>query len=161
MDAGESWNWDELAREASRRALTKLESPPDRFDQTLRSALGDTEDLSLRDRPSCTATSTPGTSSLDEGRVSGVFDWDIACPGEWRFDLVNLAFDCQMYPKTCEPDALEIVIAAVHERCDAPPRRSSWLARPCDRFGSFAVVSLTGSSLRVRGCRRRWSGRWT
>ena len=55
-----------------------------------------------------------------EGRVSGVFDWDIACPGEWRFDLVNLAFGCQMYPKTCEPDALAIVIAAVHEHCDAP-----------------------------------------
>ena len=52
--------------------------------------------------------------------MSGVFDWDIACAGEWRFDLVNLAFGCQMYPKTCEPDALAIVIAAVHEYCDAP-----------------------------------------
>ena len=52
--------------------------------------------------------------------MTGVFDWDIASPGEWRFDLVNLAFWCQIYPKTCEPDALAIVIAAVNERCDAP-----------------------------------------
>ena len=52
--------------------------------------------------------------------MTGVFDWEIVCPGEWRFDLVNLAFGCQMYPDTCEPDALAIVIAAVHEHCDAP-----------------------------------------
>ena len=57
---------------------------------------------------------------MDDDRVTGVFDWDIASPGEWRFDLVNLAFACQMYPKTCEPDALATVIAAVHEHCDAP-----------------------------------------
>ena len=52
--------------------------------------------------------------------VTGVFDWDIACPGDWRFDLVCLAFACQMYPKTCEPDALAAVVAAVHDHCDAP-----------------------------------------
>ena len=37
--------------------------------------------------------------SLDEGRVTGVFDWDIAGPGEWRFDLVNLAFDVSDVPE--------------------------------------------------------------
>ena len=57
---------------------------------------------------------------VEDGRVTGVFDWDIATPGDWRFDLVNLAFVCQMYPKTCEPDALATVITAVNEHCDAP-----------------------------------------
>ena len=47
MDAGESRRWDELAREASWRALAELESLPDRFDETLRGALGETEALCL------------------------------------------------------------------------------------------------------------------
>ena len=47
IDAGERRPWDELAREASWRALAELEPLPDRFDETLRSTLGETEDLSL------------------------------------------------------------------------------------------------------------------
>jgi hypothetical protein len=33
---------------------------------------------------------------------------------------VNLAFACQMYPKTCEAGVLASLIAAVREHCDAP-----------------------------------------
>ena len=86
--------------------------------------------------------------------MAGVVDWDIATPGDWRFDLVCLAFVCQMYPKTCEPDALATVITVVHEHCDVRRlRRSSWRARPCAHSSSCAVISLIESSLRVGGCR--------
>ena len=40
IDAGESRSWEELAREASWRALAEVEPLPDHFDETLRSALG-------------------------------------------------------------------------------------------------------------------------
>ena len=64
IDAGERRPWEELAREASWRALAELEPLPDRFDETLegqRSARRRTSPS--RRRPSCTATSTTGTSS--------------------------------------------------------------------------------------------------
>ena len=52
--------------------------------------------------------------------MTGVVDWDIATPGDWRFDLVSFAFVCQMYPKSREPDVLATVVTAVHEHCDVP-----------------------------------------
>ncbi len=112
--------WDALAREVARRALAELEPLPDRFDETLNGTLGETEDLALAQTTIVHGDFHHRNLLVDDGRVTGVFDWDIAGPGEWRFDLVNLAFACQMYPKTCEPDALATVIAAVHEHCDAP-----------------------------------------
>ena len=112
--------WDALAREASRRALAALEPLPDRFDETLGAVLDDTEDLALAQTTIVHGDFHHRNLLVDKGRVTGVFDWDIAGPGDWRFDLVNLAFACQMYPRTCEPDALATVVAAVHEHCDAP-----------------------------------------
>ena len=120
IDAGERRPWDELAREASRRALAEVRPLPDRFDEVLRSTLDATEDLFLAQSAIVHGDFHHRNFFADDDRVTAVFDWDIASPGEWRFDLVNLAFACQMYPKTCEPDALATVIAAVHEHCDAP-----------------------------------------
>jgi len=119
-DAGEGRPWDELAREASWQALAELEPLPDRFDEDLRGILRETDRLSLAQATIVHGDFHHRNFFVVDGRVSGVFDWDIASPGDWRFDLVNLAFACQMYPKTCSPDALAMVIAAVHEHCDAP-----------------------------------------
>jgi aminoglycoside phosphotransferase (APT) family kinase protein len=81
-----------------------------------------------------------------DGRVTGVFDWDIAGPGDWRFDLVNLAFGCQMYPKTCETSALEAVIAAVREHCDEP---TAAFLTACQTLRSLSML---------RGSRPDWIG---
>jgi hypothetical protein len=120
MDSGERRPWDALAREASRRALAELGPLPDRFDDTLRGVLDATEDVSLGQTTIVHGDFHHRNFLVDDGRVTGVFDWDIAGPGDWRFDLVNLAFACQMYPRTCEPEALVTVIAAVRGHCDAP-----------------------------------------
>ncbi len=120
IDSGERRPWGALAREASRRALAELETLPGRFDETLTGTLDETEDLALAQAAIVHGDFHHRNLFVDDGRVTGVFDWDIAGPGEWRFDLVNLAFACQMYPKTCEPEALATVIAAVREHCDAP-----------------------------------------
>jgi hypothetical protein len=46
-------------------------------------------------------------------------DWDIAGAGDWRFDLVNLAFACQLYPSSCAAGVLEVVVSAVNAACDS------------------------------------------
>ena len=120
IDSGESRPWDELAREISWRALAEVGPLPDRFDETLRGTLTETRDLSLAQTTIVHCDFHHRNILVEGGRVTGVFDWDIATPGDWRFDLVCLAFVCQMYPKTCEPDALATVITAVHDHCDAP-----------------------------------------
>ena len=42
---------------------------------------------------------------VDRDEVTGVLDWEIAGPGDWRFDLVVLAFGCHIAPGSCEPAA--------------------------------------------------------
>lgn len=54
---------------------------------------------------------------VDGGRVVGVFDWDLAGPGDWRFDLVMLAFGGRLQPTACDPGALEVVSEAVSAEC--------------------------------------------
>jgi hypothetical protein len=120
IDSGERRPWDAIAREVSERALVELGPLPDQFDETLRRVLRDTEDIVLAQSTIVHGDFHHRNFLVDHGVVTGVFDWDIAGPGDWRFDLVNLAFACQMYPKTCEPDALVIVVAAVRQHCDAP-----------------------------------------
>jgi Phosphotransferase enzyme family len=121
IDSGACRPWDAIARKVTRGALAELAPLPDRFDETLRGTLDETEDVRLAQTTIVHGDFHHRNLLVDgEGRVTGVFDWDIAGPGDWRFDLVNLAFACQMYPKTCEPDGLAIVIAAVRKHCDAP-----------------------------------------
>jgi aminoglycoside phosphotransferase (APT) family kinase protein len=54
---------------------------------------------------------------VDRDEVVGVFDWDVAGPGDWRFDLVMLAFGCRLQPGACDPGALDLVIAAMRTEC--------------------------------------------
>jgi Phosphotransferase enzyme family len=120
IDSGKRRPWDALAREASRRALAETGPLPNRFDETLSGMLGATENIALAQTTIVHGDFHHRNFLVDDGRVTGVFDWDIAGPGDWRFDLVTLAFACQMYPKSCEPEALVTVIAAVRKYCDAP-----------------------------------------
>ena len=119
-DSGMRRPWDALARDISRRALADLGPLPDRFDETLRSVLDRTEDVVLAQTTIVHGDFHHRNILVDDDRVVGVFDWDIVGPGDWRFDLVTLAFACQMYPKTCETNAVAAIVAAVREYCDAP-----------------------------------------
>jgi Phosphotransferase enzyme family len=146
VDSGMRRPWDALAREISRRALADLAPLPRAFDATLRSVLDRTEEVVLEQTTIVHGDFHHRNSLVDDGRVTGVFDWDIAGPGDWRFDLVNLAFGCQMYPKSCETNALEAVIAAVREHCDGPT--AAFL---------FACQTLRALSM-LRGSQPDWIG---
>ncbi len=54
---------------------------------------------------------------VDGDEVVGIFDWDVAGPGDWRFDLVLLAFGCRLQPATCDPGALDLVTGAMRAEC--------------------------------------------
>jgi len=118
VDSGDRQPWDELARAEARRTLEQIRPLPDGFDDTLGAVLDDTDDLVLAQSTIVHGDFHHRNFLVEDDRVAGVFDWDIASPGEWRFDLVNLAFACQMYPNTCEPEALALVIGAVRDHCD-------------------------------------------
>lgn len=120
VDSGLRRPWDEQARDVSRRALADLGPLPNAFDATLRTVLDRTEKVVLAQTTIVHGDFHHRNLLVDGDRITGVFDWDIAGPGDWRFDLVNLAFGCQMYPKACDSTALAKVIAAVHEHCDGP-----------------------------------------
>jgi len=62
---------------------------------------------------------------VDGDTVTGVFDWEIAGPGDWRFDLAMLLFACLMYPAFSEPSATIVVADALRDA--APDDVSSFL----------------------------------
>ncbi|MDP9237495.1 MAG: phosphotransferase [Chloroflexota bacterium] len=55
----------------------------------------------------------------DGDRITGVFDWDFANTGDWRFDLVTLAFWSAMPAGLIPPAVSNIIISRTRELC--PP----------------------------------------
>jgi aminoglycoside phosphotransferase (APT) family kinase protein len=51
-------------------------------------------------------------------KITGVFDWEGARPGDWRADVAKLAFWCALLPDQIPPDAGAIAIERVHELCE-------------------------------------------
>ena len=154
--------WDAMARDISRRALSELGPLPHGFDATLRSVLDLTEGVVLA-QTAIVHSDFHHRNFLvdDDDRVTGVFDWDIAGPGDWRFDLVTLAFACQMYPKTCEPAAIATVDAAVRAHCDGP---TAAFLNACQTVRALSMLRrrrpdwVEGGSTRMRARLAEWWG---
>ncbi len=118
IDCGLTREWDSLAREAVHRWLADLAPLPNSFDEHLAATLRDTAGVTLARTTVVHGDFHHRNCLVTEGEVTGVFDWDIAGAGDWRFDLVSLAFGCSVSRKGCEPAALEAVSAAVRRECD-------------------------------------------
>ena len=52
-------------------------------------------------------------------QVTGVFDWELASVGDWRYDLVTLAYWSSILPEQIAPEVAQIVVDRMRERC--PP----------------------------------------
>ena len=119
VDAGTTRAWDVLARQAAMRWLLDIGSLPHAFDDRLAAVLRDTADVTVL-RTTIVHGDFHHRNCLVSGeQITGVFDWDIAGAGDWRFDLVCLAFGSAVGPKTCEPGAAEAFVAAARAECDA------------------------------------------
>lgn len=55
----------------------------------------------------------------DGDEVTGVFDWEMAWPGDWRFDLVTLAFWAVLLPEQIPAPAARLIVERMHAAC--PP----------------------------------------
>jgi aminoglycoside phosphotransferase (APT) family kinase protein len=51
--------------------------------------------------------------------VTGVFDWEFADVGDWRYDLVTLAFWSVLMPEQIPPPVAKLVVERMREAC--PP----------------------------------------
>ena len=154
IDSGESRPWDELAREV-------VMASPRRGGAAARPVRGDPRGHAHGDSGPLPRADDHVHHDfhhrnflVEDGRVTGVFDWDIATPGDWRFDLVSFAWVCQMYPKSCEPDALATVVTAVHEHCDAP---TAAFLMACQVLRSLSQLRR-GQPARVGSASRRDAG---
>lgn len=118
VDSGQRRPWDELAREAAGRWLTELEGLLDPLHDELDATLRDTATVELDHTTLVHGDFHLRNCLVRDGRVSGVFDWEIAGAGDWRFDLVNLAFTASRYPDRSSGAARTAITTAVRAECD-------------------------------------------
>ena len=116
VDCGRRRPWRDDAIAAARGWLAGLELAPD--DATvLRAALDGGAGADLLETTIVHGDFHHRNALVDGDDVVGVFDWDLAGPGDWRFDLVMLAFGCRLQPAACDPGALDLVTDAVRTEC--------------------------------------------
>ena len=51
-------------------------------------------------------------------RVTGLFDWELAWAGDWRFDLVTLACWASWVPEQFTPEARRVAVDAAESECE-------------------------------------------
>ena len=88
---------------------------------------------------------------VDGDEVVGVFDWEIAGPGDWRFDLVMLAFGCAVSPESCDPAAVALVSDAVRSEC---PDDVAALMMACQVLRMTSMVAARSPGAAARACGR-------
>jgi aminoglycoside phosphotransferase (APT) family kinase protein len=92
-----------------------------------------------------------GNALVDGDEVTGVLDWEIAGPGDWRFDLVMLAFGCHIGPDSCEPAASELVTEAVRSEC---PDDVAGLMMACQVLRLASMIAARSPDRAAKACRR-------
>jgi hypothetical protein len=126
-----TFDWQAAAVEKTRESLANArEAVPDLVAE-LEQVVERTAGVELR-RGDVVHSDFHHRNFLAEGdRVTGVFDWEIATPGDWRFDLVTLAFWTSVVPvgprearqlvreataAECEPETLALMTAVLAAR---------------------------------------------
>ena len=77
-----------------------------------------------------------GNCTTVDGDVVGVFDWEIASPGDWRFDLVHLWFWCTVLPQVGDAEATAVLSTAMH--ADVPDDVAGFMLA-CQALRSVAM----------------------
>jgi aminoglycoside phosphotransferase (APT) family kinase protein len=116
MDSGRSRPWREDAIAAARRWLDTTAIDPTHA-RVLAAAVDRGHGAEILQSTIVHGDFHHANALVEGDEVVGVFDWDIAGPGDWRFDLVMLAFGCLIRPEACEPAAAALVTEAVRSEC--------------------------------------------
>ena len=115
-DSGRRRPWRDNALRAARGWLAETPIDP-ACAATLVAALDRGERADLLDYRVVHGDFHHGNALFEDDDTVAVFYWDIAGPGDWRFDLVMLAFGCLVRPRSCEPAAAALIIDAVRSEC--------------------------------------------
>ena len=92
-----------------------------------------------------------GNALVEGDEITGVIDWEIAGPGDWRFDLVMLAFGCCIRPDTCDPAASALVTEAVRSRC---PDDVAALMMACQVLRQASTIAARSPGSAAKACGR-------
>ena len=80
-----------------------------------------------------------------------MLDWEVAGPGDWRFDLVMLAFGCHIRPDSCEPAASALVTEAVRSHC---PDDVAALMMACQVLRLASMIAARSPDSAAKACGR-------
>lgn len=103
------FDWQGEAIRQTRRSLKNASASAPELVRELSAVLDRTADIELR-RGDVVHSDFHHRNYLAEGdRVTGIFDWEVATPGDWRFDLVTLAFWTSTFPVGASDEAKRLV----------------------------------------------------
>lgn len=149
-DSGQRRPWRDDAIRAARRWLAET-SIDAASAAVLAAALDRGEGADLLDHTVVHGDFHHGNSLIEDDEIVAVIDWDIAGPGDWRFDLVMLAFGCAVRPQTCEPAAAELVTEAVRSEC---PSEVAALMMACQVLRMISMLAVRSPATAARACSR-------
>ena len=151
-DSGLRRDWRADAKAAARGWLATLPpSVPRALEQRLRHVLDRAGYLEMIETSIVHGDFHQRNCLVDGDAVCGVFDWEIAGPGDWRFDLVNLTFWCLVSPSSCEHDAAQIVIEAT--KADTP-RPVATFMMACQVLRALSIAAAYRPSRLAATCQR-------
>jgi aminoglycoside phosphotransferase (APT) family kinase protein len=106
-----------------------------RIEEPISSVLANNATRRLGEELAATIQRSSGVETLEDGfvhgdfhhrnflavgeRITAVFDWEFASAGDWRYDLVTLAFWSTLIPWSIPPDVARIAVERMHQHC--PP----------------------------------------
>lgn len=150
VDSGRSRPWREEAIAAARVWLESTPVEPNDA-RVLAGAIDRGEDAEILRTTIVHGDFHHGNSLVDGNEVTGVFDWEIAGPGDWRFDLVMLAFGCHVRPDSCEPAASALVTEAVRSAC---PDDVAALMMACQVLRQSSMIAARAPDRAATACGR-------
>jgi aminoglycoside phosphotransferase (APT) family kinase protein len=92
-----------------------------------------------------------GNTLIEDDDIVAVLDWDIAGPGDWRFDLVTLAFGCVVRPQSYEPAAAALIIDTVRSEC---PIDVAALMMACQILRTTSMLAARSPETATQACSR-------
>jgi aminoglycoside phosphotransferase (APT) family kinase protein len=149
-DSGRRRPWRDDAIRAARGWLAETSIDP-ACAAVLVAALDRGEGADLLDYTVVHSDFHHGNTLIENDDIVAVLDWDIAGPGDWRFDLVTLAFGCGVRPQFYEPAAAALIIDAVRSEC---PTDVAALMMACQILRTTSMLAARSPETATQACSR-------
>jgi Ser/Thr protein kinase RdoA (MazF antagonist) len=147
-DSGRRRPWRDDAIRAARGWLAESPIDPD-CAAVLVAALDRGEGTDILDYTVVHSDFHHGNTLIEGDDIVAVLDWDIAGPGDWRFDLVILAFGCVVRPQFYEPAAATLIIETVRSEC---PTDVAAMMMACQILRTTSMLAARSPETATQAC---------